>query len=253
MDYADGGDLAARIKGQRSRNFSEEQILDWFTQIWLGLKHIHDRKILHRDLKAQNIFLMKSGMVKIGDLGIARILSKTNEWVKTMVGTPYYLSPEIVQNKPYNFKSDIWSLGVLLYELWALKPPFDGTSLQMLGMRITRGNYWALPRQYSKEITSLVKRMLNINSYKRPNIHSVLQESIVQGRIQNFLTKTVLNNEFSHTIFHKQEVISKDGRINKLEIQFDDKAKPKAIESRRSEDRKPVSIKPVCLNYPFPI
>lgn len=94
--------------------------------------------------------------------------------------------------------------------------------------------------------------MLNINSYKRPNIHSVLQESIVQGRIQNFLTKTVLNNEFSHTIFHKQEVISKDGRINKLEIQFDDKAKPKAIESRRSEDRKPVSIKPVCLNYPFP-
>ena len=79
MDYADGGDIAGRIKEQRGRSFSEDQILDWFTQICLGMKHIHDRKILHRDIKAQNIFLMKNGMVKIGDIGIARVLSKTNE------------------------------------------------------------------------------------------------------------------------------------------------------------------------------
>jgi NIMA (never in mitosis gene a)-related kinase len=80
---------------------------------------------------------MKNGVVKVGDLGIARILTHTKEFAKTMVGTPYYLSPEIVANKPYSFKSDIWSLGVLLYEMCALKPPFDGTSLQMLGMRIS--------------------------------------------------------------------------------------------------------------------
>ena len=93
------------------------------------MKHIHDRKILHRDIKGQNVFLMKNGIVKVGDLGIARVLAHTKEFAKTMVGTPYYLSPEIVANKPYGFKSDIWSLGVLLYELCALKPPFDGTSL----------------------------------------------------------------------------------------------------------------------------
>lgn len=104
---------------------------------------------------------MKSGVVKVGDLGIARVLTNTWDLAKTMVGTPYYLSPEIVANKPYSFKSDIWSLGVLLYELCALKPPFDGTSLQMLGMRISKGSYTPLSSTFSKEIKSLVGNMLN--------------------------------------------------------------------------------------------
>ncbi len=86
----------------------------------MALKHCHDRKILHRDLKSQNIFLTKRGMVKLGDFGIARVLSNTKSRAKTIVGTPYYLSPEIIESLPYNFKSDIWSLGVLLYEMCAL-------------------------------------------------------------------------------------------------------------------------------------
>jgi NIMA (never in mitosis gene a)-related kinase len=71
-------------------------VLEWFTQICLGLKHIHDRKILHRDLKGQNIFLTSKGMVKIGDFGIAKVLASTMQNARTVVGTPYYLSPEIV-------------------------------------------------------------------------------------------------------------------------------------------------------------
>ena len=84
------------------------------------MKHVHDRKILHRDLKSQNVFLTKKGLVKLGDFGIARVLSNTKSRAKTVVGTPYYLSPEIIESSPYNFKSDIWSLGVLLYEMCAL-------------------------------------------------------------------------------------------------------------------------------------
>jgi NIMA (never in mitosis gene a)-related kinase len=95
----------------------------------LALKHCHDRKILHRDLKSQNIFLTNKGMIKLGDFGIARVLSNTKSRAKTIVGTPYYLSPEIIESQPYNFKSDIWSLGVLLYEMCALAPPFNATSL----------------------------------------------------------------------------------------------------------------------------
>ena len=87
-----------RVKERRGRPFSENQILDWFTQICLGMKHIHDRKVIHRDLKGQNIFLTKSGFVKIGDLGIAKVLSQTLQKARTCVGTPYYLSPEIVQS-----------------------------------------------------------------------------------------------------------------------------------------------------------
>lgn len=100
--------------------FPEELVLSWFTQICLALKHCHDRKILHRDLKSQNIFLTKRNIVKLGDFGIARVLSNTKSIAKTVVGTPYYLSPEIIESSPYSFKSDVWSLGVLLYEMCAL-------------------------------------------------------------------------------------------------------------------------------------
>nr|XP_019607733.1 PREDICTED: serine/threonine-protein kinase Nek5 isoform X2 [Rhinolophus sinicus] len=124
MEYCDGGDLMKRINRQRGVLFSEDQVLSWFVQISLGLKHIHDRKILHRDIKTQNIFLSKNGMVaKLGDFGIAKVLNNSMELARTCVGTPYYLSPEICQNKPYNNKTDIWSLGCVLYELCTLKHP----------------------------------------------------------------------------------------------------------------------------------
>ena len=128
MDYADGGDLQKRIKSQKLKPFPENQILDWFTQICLAIKHIHDRKILHRDIKSQNIFLTKHGLAKLGDFGISRCLNFTLDKVSTVVGTPYYLSPEIVQNKPYSFKSDIWSLGVILYEMCASNGIFKASN-----------------------------------------------------------------------------------------------------------------------------
>ncbi|KAG8504610.1 Serine/threonine-protein kinase Nek1, partial [Galemys pyrenaicus] len=105
MDYCEGGDLFKRINAQKGILFQEDQILDWFVQICLALKHVHDRKILHRDIKSQNIFLTKDGTVKLGDFGIARVLKSTVELARTYIGTPYYLSPEICENKPYNNKS----------------------------------------------------------------------------------------------------------------------------------------------------
>ncbi|XP_051038053.1 serine/threonine-protein kinase Nek5 isoform X2 [Phodopus roborovskii] len=106
MEYCEGGDLMQRIRRQKGVLFSEDQILCWFVQISLGLKHIHDSKILHRDIKSQNIFLSKDGLVaKLGDFGTARTLNNSMELAQTCVGTPYYLSPEICQNRPYNNKT----------------------------------------------------------------------------------------------------------------------------------------------------
>ena len=98
MEYADGGDLSKKIKEQKATGklFDESIILDWFTQLCLAIKHVHDRKIIHRDIKGQNIFITKNNTVKLGDFGIARVLNKTMEKAKTVVGTPYYLSPEII-------------------------------------------------------------------------------------------------------------------------------------------------------------
>jgi NIMA (never in mitosis gene a)-related kinase len=138
------------------------------------MKHIHDRKILHRDLKSQNIFLTNNNIVKLGDFGIARVLSKTSELASTIVGTPYYLSPEIIENKPYNFKSDIWSLGILLYEIMARKQPFSGGNLHLLAMQIVRGAYGALPDCYSQELRSLVDSLLKNDPEDRPSVNQIL-------------------------------------------------------------------------------
>jgi NIMA (never in mitosis gene a)-related kinase len=211
MDYADGGDLGSKIKEQREQGgfLDEATILNWFTQICLAMKHCHDRKILHRDLKAQNIFLTKNGIVKLGDFGIAKVLSSTVEKAVTIVGTPYYLSPEIIQNKPYNFKSDIWSLGVLLYEMCALKPPFNGQNIHQLAMQIVKGSYPALPNSFSYELRGLINKLMMQDPAKRPNINTMLKDRLLTGRIRNFLSNNDFKEEFAHTILHKQNVFEK--------------------------------------------
>uniref|UniRef100_A0A8C9FP77 non-specific serine/threonine protein kinase n=1 Tax=Pavo cristatus TaxID=9049 RepID=A0A8C9FP77_PAVCR len=95
---------ASRNTSNSAYLWLERLILDWFVQICLALKHIHDRKILHSDIKSQNIFLTKDGTIQLGDFGIARVLNSTVELARTCIGTPYYLSPEICQNRPYNNK-----------------------------------------------------------------------------------------------------------------------------------------------------
>ncbi|XP_049993719.1 serine/threonine-protein kinase Nek3 isoform X4 [Alexandromys fortis] len=123
MEYCDGGDLMQKIKQQKGKLLPEDTILNWFVQICLGVNHIHKKRVLHRDIKSKNVFLTQSGKVKLGDFGSAHLLSSPMAFACTYVGTPYYVPPEIWENLPYNNKSDIWSLGCILYELCALKHP----------------------------------------------------------------------------------------------------------------------------------
>ena len=102
------------------------------------------------------MFLTKQGIIKIGDFGIARVLRQTVDKAKTMVGTPYYLSPEIIEGRPYSFKSDIWSIGVMLYEMCTLRPPFEGFNMHSLAMNIVRGKFRPIPSHFSKELRDLV-------------------------------------------------------------------------------------------------
>ena len=173
-----------------------------FVQICMGLKHCHDRKILHRDLKAQNIFLTSTGLVKLGDFGIARVLTGTAEMASTVVGTPYYLSPEIVENKKYNAKSDIWSLGVVLYELAALQVPFSGSNLPQLVINITRGSFAAAPAHFSKELHQLINSMLQQNPSQRPTVQKLLREPVTAQRIRAQFGATMTKEEMSHTVLH---------------------------------------------------
>jgi NIMA (never in mitosis gene a)-related kinase len=218
MDYADGGDLKSRLT-QTKTYFGENQILDWFTQTCLAIKHMHDRKILHRDIKSQNIFLTKSNIIKLGDFGIAKCLSYTLEKVQTVTGTPYYLSPEIASNKPYSFKSDVWSLGVLLYEMCSLKMPFNAQSLDLLLSSIKKGIFKQIPKHYSKDLKALVEYVLQINPDNRPSIKEILSINslftiecdLIKTRIKSFLNELEYNKEFSHTILHKYHILNTNG------------------------------------------
>ncbi|KAF5404745.1 hypothetical protein PHET_01566 [Paragonimus heterotremus] len=100
---------------------------------------MHERNILHRDLKTQNIFLTRSNIIKVGDLGIAKVLESSNSMATTLIGTPYYMSPELFANKPYNHKSDIWALGCVLYEMATLKHAFSAENFNALSYKIMSG------------------------------------------------------------------------------------------------------------------
>lgn len=244
MDFADGGDLAGKVKAQRGAPFPENQLLDWFIQIALALKHVHDRKVLHRDIKTQNVFLMKNGTVKVGDFGIAKVLKTTKEIARTMVGTPYYLSPEIIENKPYSFKSDVWSMGVLLYELCALRPPFDAAGLPQLYMKIVRGNYAPIPPQYSRDLKGLVGQMLLTDVGRRPTINQILRMPFIKTRISNYLSRSESEAEFNHTVLHNQYLFAprEEGkrdlprRVEDPPRQFDLPRRPDIDIAKRLED-----------------
>ncbi|XP_006111741.2 serine/threonine-protein kinase Nek1 isoform X2 [Pelodiscus sinensis] len=203
MDYCEGGDLFRRINAQKGILFSEDQIIDWFVQICLALKHVHDRKILHRDIKSQNIFLTKDGTIQLGDFGIARVLNSTVELARTCIGTPYYLSPEICQNKPYNNKSDIWALGCVLYEMCTLKHAFEAGNMKNLVLKIISGSFPPVSPHYSYDLRNLLSQLFKRNPRDRPSVNSILEKIFLAKRVEKFLTPQLIADEFSHKVFHK--------------------------------------------------
>ena len=137
------GDLAYHIKRkvQKGETFTEEEIFHWFIQITMALEYVHGRRVIlfkkmmtyltliHRDIKTQNIFLTGSKTIKVGDFGISKVLDSTTQVARTVVGTPYYMAPESCQSEPYTSKSDVWALGIILFELCSLKQPFQADNL----------------------------------------------------------------------------------------------------------------------------
>jgi len=188
MEYCDGGDLASQIKAARRNLFSESKILHWFVQLALGLHYMHTNKVLHRDLKTQNVFMLGNGRLVLGDLGISKVLDGTMDFAQTCIGTPYYMSPEIFKNKPYSFKSDIWALGCVLYEMTTLSHAFDANSINGLATKIVKGKYPPIHSKYSRHLRELIGQMLMINPQQRPDLDNILRKPFIKKHIINFFT-----------------------------------------------------------------
>lgn len=123
-----------------------------------ALAILHSRKILHRDLKSANVFLSKDTFAKLGDLNVSKVAKKGLLYTQT--GTPYYASPEVWKDQPYDHKSDIWSMGCVLYEICTLKPPFRANDMNGLYKKVLKGAYQPISQQYSKDLHNVIASLL---------------------------------------------------------------------------------------------
>jgi len=177
FEWAEAGDLKRQVRKalEKKARFDERVIWKYFAQIADAIHHMHERRIMHRDLKPANIFLTLSGCVKVGDLGLGRLFSENTMEAHTKVGTPLYMSPEVLRGNGYDWKSDIWSLGCVLYELAMLRSPFKSEGLNLYGLfqKISKGDFEPLPDHYSSHLCNLTYRMISVNPDDRPGIEEV--------------------------------------------------------------------------------
>ncbi|TKR59517.1 hypothetical protein L596_029177 [Steinernema carpocapsae] len=178
MHYAEGGTLEKLIHEQKTP-FQENRVMYYFTQVAMALDFMHSKQILHRDLKTQNILLnRRQSIVMLSDFGISKQLTMRSV-ASTVVGTPNYLSPEICEGRSYNQKSDIWSLGCVLFELVELRRAFEGENISVIVLKVTKGSHNPISERVPKPIKGLIEKMLSLNEKDRPNIKDLLTEPIV--------------------------------------------------------------------------
>ena len=195
MEYAEKGDLSSTIKEMKKDGLSINENFIWktFFDICFGLKALHEQKVVHRDLKSANIFLCKDGVAKIGDFNVSKRL-KFSPYLLSQTGTPYYASPEIWKEKPYDTRTDIWSLGCIVYEMCTLNVPFKAKTIELLAKNIIKGVYEPIPDFYKKELKNLISLLLCVDMKKRPTITQLLNVSFIKDKLL-CLDKKVLNDE----------------------------------------------------------
>ncbi|RLN45443.1 hypothetical protein BBJ28_00006631 [Nothophytophthora sp. Chile5] len=207
MAYCDGGDLAGKIRDQQRKReqllgsesqgqspvdaaagyFPINQVLDWFVQMAMAIKYLHTQRVLHRDLKTSNIFLTTENVVKLGDFGIAKTLDSTLDQAKTVVGTPYYMSPEVCESKPYSYASDVWSLGCVLYEMLALRHAFDAPNILTLILQIVQQEFAPVPSHYDKEVYELLRKLLDKDPARRPSMEQIFAMPYIRNHMEGLM------------------------------------------------------------------
>ncbi|XP_026309965.1 serine/threonine-protein kinase Nek11 isoform X2 [Piliocolobus tephrosceles] len=188
-EYCEGRDLDYKIQEYKEAGkiFPDNQIIDWFIQLLLGVDYMHERRILHRDLKSKNIFL-KNNLLKI-DFGVSRLLMGSCDLATTLTGTPHYMSPEALKHQGYDTKSDIWSLACILYEMCCMNHAFAGSNFLSIVLKIVEGDTPSLPERYPKELNAILESMLNKNPSLRPSAIEILKIPYIDEQLQHLMCR----------------------------------------------------------------
>ncbi|KAH7827972.1 putative protein serine/threonine kinase [Monocercomonoides exilis] len=217
MELCDGGDLGMLIKKCKDagKRVDEEVVWKILAQMCLALHecHKHTPKILHRDIKPRNIFLNSHKIAKLGDFGLARTLDD-HSFARTCLGTPFYQSPEQIKDEPYDERSDVWSLGCVIYELCTLTPPFNATSLPQLNQKICESPIAPLnPLHYSKELFAVISGMMEKSVQRRWTIERILAYPSVQLRVKEIK----VSHQTTLLIRKEEELKMREERIRQKE------------------------------------
>lgn len=215
MEYCNGGDLSQFIEKNKQINLPLKEDLIWsmFLKITIGLATLHKSKILHRDLKALNIFLTKDLDIKIGDFGVAKILTQTG-FAKTVIGTPYYLSPELCDELPYNDKSDVWALGCILYELCTYEHPFNAKCQASLVLKIIQSTPQPISKIYNENLQKLITLILDKNHLTRPSCYDILKLPYVVEKAKQLGLYEKIRCLYPEFVLTKKIVKNKNNCVN---------------------------------------
>eukprot|EP00347_Sterkiella_histriomuscorum_P012181 403369583 len=218
MDYADDGDLYQKIVDHQKNktNFDEDTVWRVFIHLVKGLKALHKLKIFHRDMKSANVFLCKDGTAKLGDLNVSKVAKKGLLYTQT--GTPYYASPEVWKDQPYDQKSDLWSLGCVLYEIVTLQPPFTASDMDGLFKKVLKGNYPKIPAQYTEDLNKTIKKLINVNSAQRPTCDQLLNSELLQKWAKKLGIQLTNGNDGNGTHVYVTEELQEDGLGGNLSL-----------------------------------
>merc|ERR1712223_44974 len=177
---------------KRRKAITEPETRYFMKQILLGVKYLHDNKIIHRDLKLGNIFLNDNMEIKLGDFGLATKVDYDGERKRTLCGTPNYIAPEVLTKKGHSYEVDIWSIGCIMYTLLVGKPPFETQTLKDTYKRI-RKNEYHVPSKVGPLAKLLIRKLLQDNPHHRPNIDTILRdEFMTQGYMPSRLPPSCL-------------------------------------------------------------
>ena len=222
VEFADAGDLRRHIKlrHHEKQYLSESEVMLLFLQILIAMEFVHSSSMLHRDLKTANILITSAGLAKIADFGFSKQYEDTvsSAVAKTVCGTPYYMAPEMWKNARYSSRAEVWSLGVILYELFALERPFVSENIKELMGEVCRGAYKPLPKRYSADAAALIAALLHLDATKRPTCLEVLKFPFVEHYLSSLKDAVNGNGHISDPLKKKwkDQIAALDAKLAEL-------------------------------------
>ncbi|KAG8470923.1 hypothetical protein KFE25_009344 [Diacronema lutheri] len=192
MPHCSNGDLAQLFRHRRDKRLpplDEAVAVHYIMCISLACQYLHERKVIHRDIKPSNIFLASDWTVQLGDFGVSRQLSDASSLASTCVGTPLYMSPELLQSNKYSTKTDMWALGCVGFECVTLHPAFTGSSFTEIAEKVIGGEYGRLPARSSMPFRDAIRRLLSVDPDERPSAKQLLNSLLLRRPLRAHLAR----------------------------------------------------------------